>query len=145
MKLVIQRVNSASVTVDNETVGKIDKGFVVLLGISDEDNKDTIKQMVRKMIDLRIFCDEKNKMNRSLKDVKGEVLIISQFTLYADCRKGNRPSFSGAGKPEHAKFLYDFFIEEAKKEGIHVEHGIFGADMKVTLTNDGPVTILLEA
>lgn len=145
MKIVIQRVTNANVAVNREIVGKIEKGFLILLGISDDDSEETVKRMVRKIINLRIFSDENDKMNLSIRDVKGEILVISQFTLYADCTRGNRPSFTASGKPEHAKKLYEIFIEEIKQQEIKVEHGIFGADMKVSLTNDGPVTILLEA
>lgn len=144
MKTVIQRVGSANVVVDNKMVGKIEKGLVVLIGISDNDTKETINQMVRKIINLRIFSDENGKMNLSIKDINGELLAISQFTLYADCTRGNRPSFTSAGRPDYAKELYEYFISEVKKEGISVSHGIFGADMQVSLTNDGPVTIVLE-
>lgn len=144
MKTVIQRVTSANVTVDNEIVGNIKQGFVVLIGISDEDTKETVEQMVRKIVNLRVFTDTNGKMNLSIKDINGELLTISQFTLYADCTKGNRPSFSNAGKPEYANKLYEYFIEVAKEYEIHTEHGIFGTNMKVSLVNDGPVTIILE-
>lgn len=144
MRSIIQRVSSANVVVDNKIVGEIEKGFVVLLGISNEDTEETVKKMVNKITNLRIFSDENDKMNLSIKDVNGQLLVISQFTLYADCSNGNRPSFTLAGKPEHANQLYEYFIKEAKKQGIIVENGIFGADMKVSLTNDGPVTIMLE-
>lgn len=144
MKIVLQRTSGANVTVDNQIVGTIEKGLVVLLGISNEDTKETVTQMVRKITNLRIFHDENDKMNLSIKDVKGEILVISQFTLYADCKKGNRPSFTNAGNPEYANELYEFFIEEVKNQDIPVEHGIFGAHMQVNLTNDGPVTIVLE-
>lgn len=144
MKTVIQRVTNANVKVDNETVGEIKQGLVVLVGISDEDTEEIVKQMVRKIANLRIFTDDNGKMNLSIKDINGELLIISQFTLYADCTKGNRPSFSNAGKPKHANKLYEYFIKEAQELEIHTEHGIFGADMKVSLINDGPVTITLE-
>lgn len=144
MKTVIQRVTNANVTVDNKTVGEIEEGLLVLLGISDEDTTEAVEQMVRKIVNLRIFTDNNGKMNLSIKDINGKLLVISQFTLYADCKKGNRPSFSNAGKPEHANKLYEYFIETAKELGIHTEHGLFGADMKVSLTNDGPVTIVLE-
>lgn len=144
MKTVIQRVTNANVKVDNETVGEIKQGLVVLVGISDEDTEEIVKQMVRKIANLRIFTDDNGKMNLSIKDINGELLIISQFTLYADCTKGNRPSFSNAGKPEHANRLYEYFIKAAKEFGIHTEHGVFGADMKISLVNDGPVTITLE-
>lgn len=144
MKTIIQRVTSANVVVDNKKVGEIEKGLLVLLGVSNEDTQDTVRKMVRKIINLRIFTDENDKMNLSVKDIQGKILIVSQFTLYADCSNGNRPSFAGAGKPEHANKLYEYFIEETKKQGISTEHGIFGEDMKVSLTNDGPVTITLE-
>lgn len=144
MKLVIQRVTHVSVTVENEVVGKIGKGFLVLLGIGPEDTESEADFLVQKLIKLRIFEDENGKMNLSLKDVNGELLIVSQFTLYADCSGGNRPSFVNAAKPEKANELYEYFIKKCKEENIKVEHGIFGADMQVELLNDGPVTILLE-
>lgn len=145
MKVVIQRVTNANVVVDKKVVGEIEKGLVVLLGISNEDTESTVEQMVRKISNLRIFSDENDKMNLSIKDIGGKMLVISQFTLYANCKSGNRPSFSEAGSPEHANKLYEYFISEVHKHEIAVQHGIFGADMKVTLTNDGPVTIILEA
>lgn len=145
MKLVVQRVSSAKVDVDNETIGKIEKGFLVLIGITHEDNKEKADFLVKKLCNLRVFTDEEDKMNLSIKDIDGELLIISQFTLYADTRKGNRPSFVDAAKPEMAEELYEYFLEACKKEGIKkVEHGKFGAHMEVSLTNDGPVTIILE-
>lgn len=144
MKTVIQRVTKASVTVENNIVGKIGKGLLVLLGVGPEDTKNTADFLVQKLVKLRIFEDEKGKMNLSIKDIAGELLIISQFTLYADCRGGNRPSFTNAGKPEKANELYEYFIQKCKEENIKVQQGIFGADMKVELLNDGPVTILLE-
>ena len=144
MKLIIQRVTHASVTVDNNIVGKIGQGFLVLLGVGPEDTKETAYYLVQKLIKLRIFEDENGKMNLSLKDINGELLIVSQFTLYADCTGGNRPSFVNAAKPEKANELYEYFIQECKKQNVNVEHGIFGADMKVELLNDGPVTIILE-
>lgn len=144
MKLIIQRVTHASVTVDNNIVGKIGQGFLVLLGVGPEDTKETADYLVQKLIKLRIFKDENGKMNLSLKDINGELLIVSQFTLYADCTGGNRPSFVNAAKPEKANELYEYFIQECKKQNVNVEHGIFGADMKVELLNDGPVTIILE-
>ena len=144
MKLMIQRVTHASVTVENEVVGKIGKGFLVLLGIGPEDTESEADFLVQKLIKLRIFEDENGKMNLSLKDVNGELLIVSQFTLYADCSGGNRPSFVNAAKPEKANELYEYFIKKCKEQNIKVEHGIFGADMKVELLNVGPVTILLE-
>ena len=144
MKLVIQRVKNASVEVENKIVGKIDKGFLVLLGVGPEDTKQTADFLVQKLIKLRVFEDENQKMNLSIKDANGELLIISQFTLYADCSDGNRPYFGNAAKPDKANELYEYFIEQCKKENIKVEHGIFGADMQVQLLNDGPVTIILE-
>lgn len=144
MKLIIQRVSHASVKVDNDIVGKIGQGFLVLLGVGPEDTKETADYLVQKLIKLRVFEDENGKMNLSLKDIDGELLIVSQFTLYADCTGGNRPSFINAAKPEKANELYEYFIKECKKENINVEHGIFAADMKVELLNDGPVTIILE-
>ena len=146
MKLVIQRVQNAEVKVDEKIVGKINNGFLVLLGIKTTDTKENADYLVRKLINLRIFNDENDKMNLALKDVNGELLIISQFTLYGDCKKsGNRPSFTDAARPEVAIPLYEYFIEECKKQIPVVETGIFGADMKVSLLNDGPVTILIES
>lgn len=144
MKLVIQRVKNASVEVENKIVGKIDKGFLVFLGVGPEDTNQTADFLVQKLIKLRVFEDENQKMNLRIKDVEGELLIISQFTLYADCSGGNRPSFTNAAKPDKANELYEYFINQCEKENIKVEHGIFGADMQVKLQNDGPVTILLE-
>ena len=144
MKLVIQRVTNASVTVENEVVGKIGKGFLVLLGVGPEDTKNEADFLVQKLIKLRIFEDDNGKMNLSLKDVNGELLIVSQFTLYADCSGGNRPSFVNAAKPEKANELYEYFIRKCEEQDIKVEHGIFGADMQVELLNDGPVTILID-
>ena len=145
MKFVIQRVNHASVKVDGNVVGKIDKGYMVLIGISENDTKEIADKMIKKMIGLRIFEDENRKTNISLKDVSGELLLISQFTLYADCKKGNRPSFINAGKPDMANEMYEYIIEQCKKEISVVEKGIFGADMKVSLENDGPFTIVLDS
>ncbi len=144
MKLVIQRVKEASVAVENKTVGAIQKGYLVLLGVGPEDTKESADYLVQKLIKLRVFEDENGKMNLALKDVQGQLLVISQFTLYADCTQGNRPSFINAAKPEQANLLYEYFIEQCEKEQIYVQHGIFGADMQVSLINDGPVTILLE-
>lgn len=140
----MQRVLNASVDVDGSTVGKINKGYVVFLGVGNEDTEEDVKRLVAKMINLRIFSDENDKINLSIKDVNGELLIISQFTLYADCRKGNRPNFINAGKPELAEKLYKYFISLCKESIPVVEKGIFGADMKVSLVNDGPFTITLE-
>lgn len=144
MRIVIQRAEKAKVSVDGEVVGQIGKGFMVLVGVGPEDTKQNADFLVNKMCNLRVFEDEQGKMNLSIKDVGGQILAISQFTLYADCKKGNRPSFTGAAKPEQANELYEYFMEEIKKQGIKVEHGIFGAHMKVDFINDGPVTILLE-
>lgn len=145
MKFVIQRVNHASVKVDGNVVGKIDKGYMILIGIAEDDTKEIADKMIKKMIGLRIFEDENGKTNISLKDVSGELLLISQFTLYADCKKGNRPSFINAGKPDMANEMYEYIIEQCKKEISVVEKGIFGADMKVSLENDGPFTIVLDS
>lgn len=144
MKLVVQRVKNAQVEVEGKVVGKIGKGFLVLLGVTHNDTKEQADYLVKKLCKLRVFTDENDKMNLALKDVKGELLIVSQFTLYADCTEGNRPSFTEAAKPEQANELYEYFCSECEKKEIHVEKGIFGADMKVSLLNDGPVTIILE-
>ena len=144
MKFVIQRVNHAQVTIDGQVHGKIDKGFMVLIGIGHDDTKEDADKYLKKLINMRIFQDADDKMNLSLKDVDGQLLLVSQFTLYASCKKGNRPSFTDAAKPDHAEALYDYIVEEAKKEIPVVETGVFGADMKVSLENDGPVTIILE-
>ena len=144
MRLVIQRVLHAEVQVDNKTVGKINKGFLVFLGAGQNDTREIADKYLKKLLGLRIFEDENGKTNLSLKDVQGELLIVSQFTLYANCKKGNRPSFIEAGKPEIANDLYEYMISEARKSVPVVEHGIFGADMKVSLTNDGPFTIILD-
>lgn len=145
MKFVIQRVKHSSVTVDGNVIGKIGKGFMVLIGIEDEDTQAVADKMIHKMTGLRIFTDEEDKMNLSLRDVGGELLLISQFTLYADCKKGNRPSFIKAGKPDMAEKLYQYIIEKCREEIEVVEKGEFGADMKVELLNDGPVTIILDS
>lgn len=144
MRLVVQRVKYASVKVDDNVVGKIEKGFMVLVGITDTDTKQTCEYLADKLIKLRVFDDENDNMNYDLQKVGGSLLLISQFTLYADASKGNRPSFIKAAKPEISKPLYDYFCEVCKNKGIKVEKGIFGADMKVELLNDGPVTIILE-
>lgn len=145
MRLVIQRVMQGSVSVAGKTTGEIGKGYVVFVGVSDTDTKQITEKMVRKLLHLRIFEDAEGKTNLSLQDVQGELLIISQFTLYADCRKGNRPSFVRAGKPEHANALYEYFLSLCVRECPSVRHGIFGADMKVSLVNDGPFTIVLDS
>lgn len=144
MRLLIQRVSKASVKVEGKCVGKINKGFLVFLGITHGDTKDNVDYLVNKLYNLRVFEDENEKMNLSIKDINGEILIVSQFTLYADTSHGNRPSFINAAKPDEANELYEYFIEKAKQTGLKIEVGIFGADMKVELLNDGPVTILLE-
>ena len=144
MKLVIQRVSRASVTVDQKTVGAIEKGFLVLVGIADTDTRETADKYLKKMLNLRIFEDENGKTNLSLKDVNGQLLLVSQFTLYADCKKGNRPSFIHAGAPGMAEELYEYMVEACRREIPVVEKGIFGADMKVELLNDGPFTIILD-
>ena len=144
MKLVIQRVKHASVTVEGNVTGKIGKGFLVFIGIADSDTKEIADQYVKKLLNLRIFEDENGQTNLSLKDVNGELLLISQFTLYADCRKGNRPSFINAGAPDMAKALYEYMIEACRKEIPVVQTGIFGADMQVELLNDGPYTVVLD-
>ena len=145
MKLVIQRVTHACVTVEGETVGKIGKGFLVLIGVGQADSRIQADALMKKMIGLRIFEDSEGKTNLSLADVKGELLLVSQFTLYADCRKGNRPSFIRAGNPALAEKLYEYIIESCKKEIPVVEQGIFGADMKLSLVNDGPFTVILDS
>ena len=145
MRFVIQRVMKADVKIDGETVGAIGKGFMVLIGVSDSDTKEIADKMVKKMIGLRIFEDEQGKTNLSLDAVGGSLLLISQFTLYADCKKGNRPSFIRAGKPEMAVEMYKYIIAKCKESVETVERGSFGADMKVSLTNDGPFTIVLDS
>ena len=144
MKAVIQRVSHASVTVDGKICSQINQGFLVLLGVGLEDTENDCIRIADKLIKLRIFSDENGKINLSLKDIIGELLIVSQFTLYADCRKGNRPNFIQAGKPDDAERLYNFFTEYCKKSIENVQTGIFGADMKVELLNDGPFTVILE-
>lgn len=144
MKIVVQRVKNAQVEVEGKEVGKIEKGFLVLLGVTHSDTKEQADYLVNKLCKLRVFTDENDKMNLGLKEVGGELLIVSQFTLYADCLQGNRPSFIQAAKPDKAEELYQYFCMECEKNGIHVEQGIFGADMKVSLLNDGPVTIIIE-
>ena len=144
MRLLVQRVSSAQVDVDSKTVGKINNGFLVLIGVTHTDTREIADYLVKKLCNLRVFKDEKSKMNLSIKDVDGELLIVSQFTLYADCQHGNRPSFVNSAKPDMANELYQYFVEKCKREVEKVETGIFGADMKVSLLNDGPVTIMLE-
>ena len=144
MRVVLQRVNHAAVRIDGETVGKIQKGYLLLVVIAPEDTDEQLDWMVHKIVNLRVFEDENGKMNQALGDVNGAILSISQFTLYADVKHGNRPGFSKAAKPEIAAPLYDRFNEKLRQAGVHVETGRFGADMKVELENDGPVTILYE-
>lgn len=144
MRLVIQRVLHAEVQVDGNTIGKIGKGLLVFVGAGQDDTKEIADKYLRKLLGLRIFEDENGKTNLSLKDVDGELLIVSQFTLYANCKKGNRPSFIEAGEPHMAEALYEYMIEEAKKSVPVVEHGEFGADMKVSMLNDGPFTVILD-
>ncbi|MBR0140170.1 MAG: D-tyrosyl-tRNA(Tyr) deacylase [Firmicutes bacterium] len=145
MKFVIQRVSSASVTIEGSVYGKIKDGFMVLIGIAESDTEELADKMVKKMCNLRIFADDQGKTNLSLADVGGELLLISQFTLYADCKKGNRPSFINAGKPDMASPMYEHIIEEAKKYVPVVERGIFGAEMRIELVNEGPFTIVLDS
>lgn len=145
MKFVIQRVNEASVSIEGNVVGKINKGFVVLIGVSNDDTKQIADKMIQKLVGMRIFDDENGKTNLALHDVEGELLLISQFTLYANCKKGNRPSFINAGSPEMANQMYEYIISECKKQVKIVEKGEFGADMQVSLCNDGPFTIVLDS
>ena len=145
MRFVIQRVTEASVTIEGEISGKIGKGYLVLIGVADTDTKEIADKMIRKMIGLRIFEDEQGKTNLSLADVDGGLLLVSQFTLYANCKRGNRPSFIEAGKPDMANEMYEYIIGKCRKSVDEVQTGEFGADMKVQLLNDGPFTILLDS
>ena len=145
MRVVVQRVKHASVTINGTVNGKINNGFLVLLGVQSTDSEQDVDYLVKKVTNLRIFSDENDKMNLSLKDVNGELLIVSQFTLYANCKEGNRPSFVEAAKPDIAIPLYEYFVSECKKIIPVVETGLFGADMKVELLNDGPVTIIMDS
>jgi D-tyrosyl-tRNA(Tyr) deacylase len=145
MKIVIQRVSEASVKVDGKIVGEIGKGLMLLVGVDENDEKTDADWLVQKVLNLRIFGDEEGKLNLSVKDISGEILCISQFTLIADYKKGNRPSFIKAAKPDKAIPLFDYFKEEMAKSGLKTESGIFGADMKVSLINDGPVTIVMDS
>lgn len=144
MKFLIQRVTEAKVDIDGKTVGQIGKGYMVLIGVGETDTKEVADRLIRKMLSLRIFADENGKTNLSILDVKGELLLISQFTLYADCHKGNRPTFNGAGNPTLANELYEYVISECRKRIPVVQTGLFGADMQVSLVNDGPFTIFLD-
>lgn len=145
MRAVVQRVNASSVIVEDKVVGSINKGLNVLLGISKDDTIEDLKYLKDKILNLRIFEDEEEKMNHSLLDVKGELLIVSQFTLYGDCRKGRRPNFMEALSGEQARELYEAFVDMCKDEGIRVETGVFGTHMKVNIENDGPVTLMLDS
>lgn len=145
MRVVIQRVSQSSVEVEHQTVGKIDKGLMLLIGVDENDGIEDSKWLARKILDVRIFSDEAGKMNQSVKDINGEILCISQFTLISDYKKGNRPSFIKAAKPDKAIPLFEQFKEELKKSGLKIESGIFGADMKVSLINDGPVTLVFDS
>ena len=145
MKFIVQRVCSAACRVDDEVTGSIQKGFMVLIGISDSDTKEIADKMIKKLIGLRIFEDEQGKTNLSLADVDGGLLLVSQFTLYANCKRGNRPSFIEAGKPDMANEMYEYIIEKCKNQIAVVEQGVFGADMKISLVNDGPFTIILDS
>lgn len=145
MKVVVQRVSESYVKVDNIIVGEIQKGYMLLIGIDETDETEDADWLVKKVLDLRIFGDDDDKLNLSIKDINGEILCISQFTLIADYKKGNRPSFIKAAKPDKAIPLFDYFKDELKKSGLKIESGIFGADMKVSLINDGPVTIVMDS
>ena len=145
MKIVLQRVLQAKVEVDEKTVGKIGKGYLILVGISNEDTREIADKMIEKVSKLRIFEDENGKTNLSISDVNGEILVVSQFTLYADCKKGNRPSFINAGSPQMAEELYNYILKRCEELFTNTQHGIFGADMKVSLVNDGPFTIVLDS
>ena len=144
MKIVLQRVKNASVTVDGELISEIGVGYLILIGVSDTDTKADAERLARKIAALLIFEDENGKINRDINDVGGDALVVSQFTLYADCRKGNRPSFVNAGKPDFANEMYLYFADELRKYINTVKTGVFGADMKVSLVNDGPFTLTLE-
>ena len=145
MKLILQRVTSAQVAVDNTIVGSCQKGFCILVGISENDTASVIDKMANRIVNLRVFEDENGKMNKSLVDIQGSILLVSQFTLLADCNKGRRPSFIGAGNPVHAKNLFDTLILALRQQNVPVETGVFGADMQVEIHNDGPATFILEA
>lgn len=145
MKFVIQRVTQASCTVNGNITGSIEQGYCVFIGVADSDTKQIADKMIKKLLGLRIFSDENDKINLSIQDVGGSLLLISQFTLYANCRKGNRPSFVEAGQPDFAKEMYEYIVAECKKQIAHVQTGIFGAAMKISLTNDGPFTIVLDS
>lgn len=145
MKFVIQRVTNAKCEVEGKTTGNIEQGFCVFIGVAENDTEAIADKLIRKLIGMRIFADADGKTNLALQDINGSLLLISQFTLYANCRKGNRPSFTDAGNPELANHLYKYIIEECRKQILNVQTGIFGADMKISLTNDGPFTIILDS
>ena len=146
MRFLIQVVNKASVDIDGKTVGNIDRGLLIFIGVCDSDSEEIADKMIRKTVNLRIFEDENGKTNLSIGDINGSMLVVSQFTLYADCRKGNRPSFFRSGDSDHANKLYEYVLNELRNTyGIHTESGVFGADMKVSLVNDGPFTVMLDS
>lgn len=145
MRAVVQRVKYAKVTVEGKTIGSVGRGFLVLLGVCDEDQATDVRYLAEKILGLRVFEDMAGKMNLSLTDVGGELLVVSQFTLFGDCRKGRRPSFDKAGKPDYANQRYEEFLAYCEEKGVKPEHGLFGADMQVELLNDGPVTLLLDS
>ena len=145
MRCLVQRVLSASVTISGEPIGNIEKGYLILLGVNNMDTEAVADKLLKKILDARLFEDENGKTNLSIRDISGSLLIVSQFTLYADTKKGNRPSFIQAGDPAHAKALYEYFLAKAKEAGIPTAHGEFGADMKVSLINDGPFTIMYDS
>ena len=145
MRCLVQRVLSASVSVLGESLGRIERGYLILLGVNNQDTEAVADKMLKKILDARLFEDENGKTNLSIRDISGSLLIVSQFTLYADTRKGNRPSFIQAGDPAHANALYEYFLQKAEEAGIPTAHGQFGADMKVSLVNDGPFTIMYDS
>lgn len=145
MRAVVQRVNKGSVLVENNVVGNINKGLVVLLGVTEEDSDNDVDYMIDKIINLRIFEDENEKMNFSLLDINGDILVVSQFTLYGDCRKGRRPNFMNAAKPEKAELLYNKFVDNMKLKNVNTQTGIFQANMQVQIENDGPVTLIIDS
>lgn len=145
MRCLVQRVLSASVSVSGETLGSVEKGYMILLGVKNTDSETVADKMVKKVLDARLFEDENGKTNLSIRDISGSILLVSQFTLYANTKRGNRPSFIDAGDPAHAEKLYEYFMQRIREEGILLQHGKFGADMKVQLINDGPFTILYDS